>query len=75
MSLFIYQSRRSLKVKMMSSIAPTVVFNVPLFQTITGASTLALQKVTEVIPLPTEELGEYFSYAVAKPRLWTVTET
>ena len=52
---------------MMSS-APTVVFTVPAFQTITEASTLALQKVAEVIPPPTEELGEYFAYAVAEQK-------
>ena len=52
---------------MMSS-APTVVFTVLAFQTITEASTLALQKVAEVIPPPTEELGEYFAYAVAEQK-------
>jgi hypothetical protein len=56
-------------VKMMSSIAPTVVFTVPVFQTITEASTIALQKVTEIIPPPTEELGEYFAYAVAEQKV------
>ena len=50
----------------MSSIAPTVIFNVP-----TDASNKALQMVAEVILPPTEELGEYFSYAVAEQKVRT----
>jgi hypothetical protein len=53
---------------MMSSSAPTVVFTVPVFQTVSEASSTALQSVTEIIPPPTEELGEYFAYAVAEQK-------
>jgi hypothetical protein len=53
----------------MMSAAPAVVFTVPVFQTFTEASILALQKVAEVIPAPTEELGEYFAYVVAEQKV------
>ena len=53
--------------KMMNS-ASTVVFTVPAFQTISEASTLAMQKAAEIIPAPTEGLGEYFAYPVAEQK-------
>ena len=52
---------------MMNS-ASTVVFAVPTFQTISEASTVAMQKAAVISPAPTEELGEYFAYAVAEQK-------
>ena len=45
-----------------------MVFTVLVFQTISEASTSALQKVAEIIPAPTEELGKYFAFVVAEQK-------
>ena len=51
--------------------APSVVFAMPVFQSISEASTIALQKIAKIIPVATEELGEYFAFVVAEQRAVT----
>ena len=53
---------------MSQAFAPSVVFTVPVFQSISEASTLALQNMAEIIPVATEELGEYFSFVAAEQK-------